>query len=215
MTPPRKSRGSKLRTSRVARPRKAASTSPEQAPATTATPATARAPSARPQRDPDPGFIAVGRVLAPFGLKGELKVQSLTDNPRRFARGARLYAGSREVRVSAVRSAGGHLYLKFRGYNDRDAIDQFRHAMLQIPEGDLPPLPAGEFYRFQLIGLAVVDPSGEPIGTLDEIIETGANDVYRVRRGDGSDVLIPALDDVVLAIDLEARRVTVDPPDWR
>jgi 16S rRNA processing protein RimM len=211
---PERRRGGKLRTSRVTRPAK------KQQPPTTATStttppnATAR-PAARPQRDPDPGFVAVGRVLAPFGLKGELKVQALTDNPARFAKGARLYAGRDEVTVADVRSASGALYLRLRGHSDRTAVERFRHAILQIPETELPALAKGEYYRFQLIGLRVVDASGVAIGTLDEVIETGANDVYRVRRADGTDLLIPALDDAVLNIDLDAGTMTVDPPDWR
>jgi 16S rRNA processing protein RimM len=154
-------------------------------------------------------------VLGPFGLKGELKVQSLTDNPRRFSRGSRIYAGREEVRIAAVRAASGHLYLTFKGHGDRTSAERFRHALLQIHEDELPPLPAGEYYRYQLIGLDVLDASGEAIGTLAEVIETGSNDVYRVRRTDGGDLLLPALDDVVLSVDLQARRMTVDPPAWR
>lgn len=159
--------------------------------------------------------MAVGRVLAPFGLEGELKVQSLTDNPKRFALKSKLWAGQQPVSVASSREAGGHLYLKFKGFPDRDSVDKFRHAMLQVPEEALEPLPEGEYYRFQLLGLEVVTADGTPLGTLIEIIETGANDVYRVHPGEGPDILLPALDDVIIAVDLAARRMTVDPPPWR
>ena len=168
-----------------------------------------------PQRTPDEGFVAVGRVLAPFGLKGELKVQPLTDNPRRLAPRSRLWAGPQKVTVAAIREAQGHTYLTLKGFNDRTSVEPFRHALLQIPESELPPLAEGEFYRYQLIGLTVVDRDGATIGVLEEIIETGgANDVYRV-RGDTGDILLPALDDVVMSIDLDAGRMVVDPPPWR
>jgi 16S rRNA processing protein RimM len=154
-------------------------------------------------------------VLGPFGLKGEMKVQALTDNPARFAPKAKLFAGMQPVSVAAAREAGGHLYLTFKGYPDREAIDRFRHAILQVPEDALPALPEGEYYRFQLVGLTVVDRDGAVLGTLDGIIETGANDVYRVHPSEGADILLPALDDVILSIDLATKRMTVDPPEWR
>lgn len=169
----------------------------------------------RPARDPRPGFVAVGRVLAPFGLKGELKVQPLTDNPARFAPKSRLYADEQPVTVVASREAGGHLYVRLKGFNDRTSVEKLRHAMLQVPESELPALPEGEYYRFQLVGLEVVRRDGTPLGTLEEVIETGANDVYRVRTPEGEDVLLPALDDVIVSVDLDAKRMVVDPPEWR
>jgi 16S rRNA processing protein RimM len=159
--------------------------------------------------------VAVGRILSPFGLKGELKVQPLTDNPRRFAVRSKLWAGGQPVTILKSREAQGYVYLMLKGFADRSSVDRFRHAMLQVPEDRLPPLPDGEFYRFQLAGLTVVDPHGAVLGTLDEVIETGANDVYRIRTAEGADVLLPARNDVILSIDLANKRMVVDPPDWR
>lgn len=173
------------------------------------------AAAAKPQAAPDDGFVAVGRVLAPFGLKGELKVQSLTENPRRFAPKSKLFAGQQPVTVAASREAGGHLYVTFKGHADRASAERFRHALLQVREADLPPLPEGEYYRFQLLGLDVYDRAGQRLGSLAEIIETGANDVYRVHPDEGPDMLIPALDDVIVSIDLPSKRMVVDPPPWR
>ena len=150
-----------------------------------------------------------------FGLKGELKVQPLTDNPRRFAPKSRLWAGDQKVTVVASREAQNAVFIKLKGFADRTSVERFRHALLQVPETDLPALEDGEFYRYQLIGLTVVDRDGGVLGTLDEIIETGANDVYRVRTADGADLLLPALDDVVVRVDLDARTIVVDPPPWR
>ncbi len=156
----------------------------------------------------------MGRVLAPFGLRGELKVLALTDNPSRFAPRSRLWAGRQPVRVTRSRAAGGYVYLTLKGYPDRTSVERFRHALLQVPEEALPELDEGEHYRYQLLGLTVVDRAGNELGTLAEIIETGANDVYRVQRPDG-EVLLPARKDVIIGVDLERRRVVVDPPDWR
>ena len=169
----------------------------------------------RPAREPRPGFVAVGRVLGPFGVKGELKVQPLTDNPRRFAAKSRVWAGEQLVTIAESREAGGYVYVRLKGFADRTSAERFRHALLQVPEESLPPLPEGEYYRFQLIGLRVFDREGEPLGTLDQVLETGANDVYRVRRPDGTDLLLPALDDVIVSVDLVEKRMVVDPPEWR
>jgi len=159
--------------------------------------------------------VAVGRVLGPFGLKGELKVQSLTDNPKRFAPRSKLWLGQQHVTVATAREAQGYVYLTLKGFPDRSAVESFRHALIQVPESDLPPLPAGEFYRFQLVGLSVFDREGASLGTIEEVLETGANLVYRVRSADGKETLIPALEDVVVSIDLESKRMVVDPPGWR
>lgn len=196
-------------------PRRPASRRAERARTTTgpAAPPGER-PRPRPQHDPDPGFVAVGRALAPFGLKGELKVQPLTDNPARFRRGARLRAGAADVTVATVREAQGYFYVSFRGHGDRARAEPFRHALLQVREDDVAPLPEGQHYRFQLLGLTVVDTAGTPLGVLDEVIETGANDVYRVRSPAGDDLLLPATAGTVVSVDLDARRVVVDPPPW-
>ena len=186
-----------------------------ETPTATAPAAEAKPTPVRPQAEPDAGFVAVGRVLGPFGLKGELKVQALTDNADRFKAKAKLWAGQQPVSVAKTREAQGHLYLTFKGFPDRESADKFRHALLQIPEVELPPLPDGEFYRFQLIGLTVVARDGALLGTLDEIIETGANDVYRVHPAEGADLLLPALADVIVSTDLAAKRMVVDPPEWR
>jgi 16S rRNA processing protein RimM len=187
--------------------------SPQRRADATPAPASERPPA--PQDEPDDGYVAVGRVLAPFGIKGELKVQPLTDNAERFLPGSRLHAGRKPVIVAHTREARGFFYVTFEGHPDRTSVEHFRNVLLQVPEGDLPLLPEGAYYRFQVIGLTVVDRAGVTIGTLEGIIDTGANDVYRVRTPEGGELLLPALVDVVLDVDLEAGRMTVDPPDWR
>lgn len=172
------------------------------------------APRPKEQAEPDEGFVAVGRILAPFGLKGELKVLSLTENPDRFRPKARVYAGQQPVTIASVREAGAHLYITLKGFSDRSSVEKFRLTLLQVPESDLPELEEGEYYRFQLIGLNVEDRAGTPLGVLEEVLETGANDVYRVRTPQGKDLLLAHTPDVIVSIDLEAKRMIVDPPDW-
>lgn len=177
-------------------------------------PAAPPPPKARPQREPDEGFVAVGRVLAPFGLHGEIKVQSLTDNPRRWKPGSRLWFGRRQATVKSSREAQGYVFLKLEGFPDRTSVEPLRHAIIQVPESELPTLPAGEHYRFQLVGLRVEDRQGHPLGVVEEVLETGANDVLRVRTPDGRELLLAALPDVIVSVDLKAGRIVVDPPEW-
>lgn len=141
-------------------------------------------------------------------------MQALTDNPHRFAPRSKLWAGTQPLRVLKSREAQGYVYVSFKGFPDRTSVERFRHAILQIPEESLPSLDDGEFYRYQLVGLNVVNREGADVGVLEEVIETGANDVYRVRT-QGGDLLLPARNDVILHVDLQAKKMTVDPPDWR
>jgi 16S rRNA processing protein RimM len=195
-----------------------AATPPSPVSGAKATPASPQTPAARPrpkeQAEPDPGFVAVGRILAPFGLKGEVKVLSLTENPDRFRPKARLYAGPQPVTVEASREASGHLYVKLKGFPDRGSVEKFRLTLLQVPESDLPELAEGEYYRFQLVGLNVEDRTGAPLGVLEEVLETGANDVYRVGTPGGTDLLLAATPDVIVSVDLAEKRMVVDPPEW-
>jgi 16S rRNA processing protein RimM len=174
-------------------------------------------PGAGPRKPKRPGAddrVAVGRILGPHGIRGEVKVDPLTDNPERFQRGSKLLAGDETLTVAATREAGRHILVRFANLPDRTAVEHLRGVMLEVLESDLPALPEGEYYRHQLIGLTVVDTEGNTLGTLEQVLETGANDVYVVRTPDGGELLLPATADVVVRVDVDARRVIASPPDW-
>jgi 16S rRNA processing protein RimM len=103
------------------------------------------------------------------------------------------------------------LLLALRGITNRTGADTLRNLLLEVPEVDLPPLSEGEYYRYQLIGVEVFDAAGEALGRIEDVIDTGANDVYAVRNADG-ELLVPAIDSVVRAVDLPGRRMEVDVP---
>src|SRR5690606_29284740 len=117
------------------------------------------------------------------------------------------------IPVSSARRHRNGLILRCEAVRDRDEADALRDRWVLVPLEDAVPLEEGEYYLFQLIGLEVVTVDGERLGALEEVIETGANDVYVVRGGPRGEVLIPAAPHMVIDIDFEARRVTVDPPD--
>ncbi len=164
---------------------------------------------------PEPRYLVVGRVLRPHGVRGELRVKIVTDYPERLGRHACFYLASpdspeavQRYAVERLRRHGEALLLKLSGCDDRNAADELRGMLVQIPVEDAVPLEEGEYYYFQLIGVRVVTEDGERLGRVIEVIETGANDVYVV-RGPRGEVLLPAMDDVVLELDLEAKRMTV------
>lgn len=155
--------------------------------------------------------LAVARVLGPKGLKGGLRLEQLTDWPERFAPGAELwFDGSAEpVRITRVESGGRSLVVYLDGVSTREAAEAVVGRYLEAPAR---ALPEGEFFWDQLIGLQVVEPTGESVGELVEIFRAGGNEVYRI-VGPSGERLIPALRSTVLAIELDIGRMTVAADD--
>ena len=169
-------------------------------------------PRPRPQPpEPRPGYIAVGFVRGPHGLNGELKVEPLTDHPQRFQPGATLQAGDRACKVLSSRLHQKALLLQIEGIDTRAQAESLRDLLFEVPESELPALAEGEYYRYQLIGIEVVDGEGQPLGRLAEVLDTGANDVYAVRNDEG-ELLLPAIDTVVKQVNVAAGRMVVEVP---
>jgi 16S rRNA processing protein RimM len=156
--------------------------------------------------------VAVGRVLRPWGLRGDLKVESLTDFPDRFAPGARLWLDGVERVVERARWQKGALYLKLADIDDATAAEQARDHLLEIPESSLHALEPDEFYHHQLVGLAVHAADGTLLGTVQEILSPGGNAVLVV-RGERGEALLPFIDDVIRTVDLHAGRIEVEQQD--
>lgn len=165
---------------------------------------------------PEPRFLAVGRVSRPHGVRGELRVKILTDYPGRLGQHAYFYLASpdspemvRRYPVEKLRRHKEVLLLKLGGCDDRTGAEELRGQLVQIPTEEAVPLEEGEYYDFQLIGVKVEAESGESLGQVVEVLKTGANDVYIV-RGSWGEVLLPAVKDVVLKLDIEARQMVVN-----
>jgi 16S rRNA processing protein RimM len=153
----------------------------------------------------------VGRINATWGLKGHVKVTPLTSNEERLVAGAELIVrGERRVVLEVVRPQG-YPIMQFEGYPDRTAAERLRGELIEIEPDDLPELPEGEYYVDELRGVTVETTDGSEVGTLADVLTTGANDVYVVKRTGQKDALIPAIPDVVQSVDLEARRMVIDP----
>jgi 16S rRNA processing protein RimM len=158
-------------------------------------------------------LVDVGRITGAHGIRGEVKVLSLTDFPERFYPETELLmvtvAGQmRPVTVLTCREHKGHYLLHLDGISDRTAAEACRGSYLKIREGDLKSLPDGRYYHFQILGLEVVTDDGRGLGKVEEVLPTGGNLVLVVKGTEG-EVLLPFIDDVVLQVDLEAGRIKV------
>ena len=160
------------------------------------------------------GLLRVGYIAGSHGLHGALRVR--TDNPDSTTLGAleRLFvetaAGRREFKVLSVSAlGGGHQRVVLEGIDDADAAQALRGGAVMVTAADLPPLKDGEFYYFQIAGAEVILTDGRRLGTIEDIMPTGGHDVWVVRDGQ-REVLVPVIADVVKAMDLEARRVTIE-----
>lgn len=157
--------------------------------------------------------VAVGLINGPWGLRGHVKVLPYSSNPERFEPGSVLLVRGRPTRILDVRRPRGFPCVRFEGFNSANAAEALRGELIEIHESELPELSPGEHYVHDLIGLAVVTTSGDDLGRLQEVITTGANDVYLVRQEGRRDILIPAIADVIIEVDLDGRRMVVDPLD--
>ena len=163
----------------------------------------------RPRENASQEYVAVGRILGPWGLGGDLKVEPLTDFPERFALGSSLYVEGVAYVIESCRWHKGKVYIKLSGIDSATAAGALRQRFLEVPEEELKPLSEGEYYQFQILGLEVRTTEGQPLGKVTQILSTGSNDVFVV-HGEGGELLIPALDDVIKAIDLDGGWMEVE-----
>ena len=157
--------------------------------------------------------VITGKILAAHGIRGEVKVKPITDNPRRFRRGHSLFLekeGEFALITSVRETNDDTLIVKFKGVDDRNHAEKLKGSLLQIDEKDVAPLPEGEYYIFQLEGMEVFEQDGTRLGTIVEVIQNGANDVYRVDMENGDNLLLPALKQVMRSVDVENKKMTVE-----
>jgi 16S rRNA processing protein RimM len=155
--------------------------------------------------------VTVGVILAPHGIRGEFKVQPLTDFPERFEAGSRLWLNGQQWVVQQGRWTGKNLILKLRGLETRNEAEALRGAELTVPEPTTLE-DEGVYYLHDIVGLPVVDAVGEKLGTLEEVFNCGSTDVY-VIHGDRGELLLPALDDIITEVDIANGRIVVDVPE--
>ncbi|MBI4317234.1 MAG: 16S rRNA processing protein RimM [Chloroflexi bacterium] len=160
----------------------------------------------------DTTHLAIGRILGARGLSGELKVHVLTDFPQRFSHLKTVLVGDElePYVVERARLHRGIVIVKLKDCNTANEAARLRGKMLSVPLEEAVPLPPGQYYWYQIIGLEVWTAQGQFVGVVADILPTGSADVYVVQAED-REVLIPAIEDVIKAIDLDGRRIVIEP----
>jgi 16S rRNA processing protein RimM len=158
-------------------------------------------------------LVAIGQIVRSFGVKGDVRVKSLSDVPGRFE-------GLREVTietpsgktietvVSRVRKDLDSYVIGLEALSTPEEAALFRGSLLKIPEDQVPALPDGQYYEFQLIGMTVKDEQGQPLGMLEDIMETASHPVFVV-RGPGREWLVPGRQAVIASMDVAQRTMIV------
>lgn len=154
-------------------------------------------------------LISIGKIVAPHGVRGDVRVIPLTDFPERFKQLKSVLIDSRPFDIQGVKYHKQFVLLKFHGLDSMNDVENLRGKYLKIDRKDAAPLPEGYYYQFDIIGLAVYDEQGECLGKVTEILETGSNDVYVVENEVKKQLLVPALKEVVKKIDLANKNMIV------
>ena len=160
---------------------------------------------------PSPGFVVVGQVSMSHGTFGCLRIIVSSVYPKRFAPGQTVYLKGCPYRIHRASRQGTTVVVKFEGIDSLEESRRLRGAIVEVPESAVSPPPEGQYYYFQIMDMEVYTVDGEYLGRVTEILNTYANDVYVVRQGE-QEVLVPALSNVVVQVDVVGRRLTVALP---
>lgn len=158
-------------------------------------------------------LLRVGVITSPHGIRGEVKVFPTTDDPKRFKKLKKVILDTGKERlpldVEGVKFFKNMVILKFKGYDNINDVETYRQKDLLITREQAVKLEPDEYFITDLIGLQVEDEDGNAIGTMKDVLETGANDVYVVELNNGKELLLPAIKDCILQVDIEGGKMTV------
>ena len=157
--------------------------------------------------------VIIGKIGAPHGVNGEMRIIPLTDFPERFDNLKQAVVGDEELSVVKIRHQGDVLLAKFFGCDNREQAARLTGRLITVSREDAAPLDEGEYYTFDIVGLSVINSLDEStIGEVESVLRTGSNDVYAVRSDDGREILLPALKSVVREINISDGYMRVIPP---
>ncbi len=159
----------------------------------------------------EPAFLVVGKLRRPHGTHGEILMEVWTDFPERLKAGDLVYIGTgyQPITIGGLRWHNKFVLLTFQGYSTPEEVGTLRNEWVYVRSDDRPELEEGEYYHHQLIGLRVREESGEILGVVTDILETGSNDILVVRAEERPEILLPVIDSVVLNIDLQSGEIFV------
>ncbi|HNK63674.1 MAG TPA: ribosome maturation factor RimM [Anaerolineales bacterium] len=156
-------------------------------------------------------YLAIGFLRRPHGVQGEIIMDLHTDFPDRIRSGRKVYIGEKHeaATLGGARIHGDGMLVRVKGFDTPESAGRFRNQWVYVKATEVPQLPDGQFYKYELIDVAVVTDDGRALGTIVEILETGANDVYVVKNEAGKEILLPAIPSVVLETDMASRLMKV------
>ena len=158
----------------------------------------------------DEPTVAVGRITRAHGVQGELAVLVISEVPGRFADGETVWLeDGRTLTVESSRPHKDRLLVRFREVQSREQAESLQRALLVVPESLSPELPEGSWWDHRIVGCALETDTGRALGTVRDVIHTGANDVWSAVGEDGTETLVPVLRDVILEVDMDAKRIVV------
>ena len=158
-------------------------------------------------------YFQVGVITSTHGVHGEVKVFPTTDDPKRFKKLKKvLLQGKRnqlELEITGVKFFKQFVILKFKGFDNMDDVAPYKNCPLLITRDQAVPLSEDEYFIADMIGLDVIQDNGSHFGILRDVMETGANDVYIIDTDDHGEVLIPAIKECVLSVDVREKRMVI------
>ena len=154
----------------------------------------------------------VGVITSTHGVRGEVKVFPTTDDASRFKKLKKVLLDTGkedvELEITSVKFFKNMVILKFKGIDDMDTANKYRQKSLYVTRENAVKLKKNEYFIADLIGIAVTSDEGEDLGTIEDVLQTGANDVYVIQK-DGEEILLPAIKDCIKEVDIEAGTMTV------
>ena len=154
-------------------------------------------------------IIKLGKITAPQGIKGEVRVYPYTDKPTRFSEIEAVLLDGRRCRIEKARYMKNMVILKLEGIDDRNAAETMRNRELLLPREELWKQPEDTYFVDDLVGCAVVSEDGAPVGTLKTIHSRPAQDLYEIERADGSSFLLPAVKEFIKDVKTDEKIIVI------
>lgn len=158
-------------------------------------------------------ILEVGQIVNTRGLRGEVKVNSFSEDPKRFEKLSTIYvkekSGYKEYVIERVSYSKNQVILKLKGIDHIDYAEKLRNFYIYIKRSDIEPLEEGTYYIADLIGLEVYEEDGKLLGSVDDVFNTKANSVYVVRTQIGELKYLPGIPDVIKNVDLDNKKIIV------
>ncbi|HHW47113.1 MAG TPA: 16S rRNA processing protein RimM [Clostridiaceae bacterium] len=161
-------------------------------------------------------YLRVGKIINTHGIKGELKILPLTDDPKRFDYLKKVFIDKggifESLNISHVKYFKNMVLVKFKEINDLNAAEAYKEQYILVDRENAVKLPEGRFFISDIVGCEVVEENGNKLGVVTDVLSTGSNDVYVVKNENSREILVPALKSVVKSVLINEKRITVSLP---